>query len=299
MNNAQTNSLIGKYTKVLDKGFVGLIGSYCTDEMVETSARISYSGNNKKKDTGRLLNYLMRKSHASPFEMIEATFHVKLPLFCANQIVRHRTLNINFLSFRYCEPKEEVYTPDWRAQSLKNKQGSENTIENPALNTIYTTSTDFSFESYNGLIKEGVARELARSVIPMSTYTECYMKCDLRNWFNFLRLRSDDHAQYETQVYSDVIGSFLKELFPISFQAFLKHQFNSRSFTNEELSFMIDNGDRLGALNLDILKRDNESLNVWSTDSEIEDFLKKLYFVPKERFNLNKYTLTTLKEVDS
>ena len=291
---------LNKYTKILDKGFVGLVAVMGSDELIETSARVSYAGNNKKKDTGRLINYLLRKKHSSPFEQVEATFHVKLPLFCATQFIRHRVCNFNFLSHRYCEPQEEVYVPNWREQAKKNKQGSGQGINNQELSLIYKDGVDMSFGVYRDLINHGVSRELARCIIPTSTYTECYMKCDLRNWFHFLGLRSDEHAQYEAQVYSDAIGSFLRELFPISFEAFLKHQFNTVTFTFQELEFLIKCSNpsfMLEGITLESLKLENESLKIWSTDSEIDDFLLKLNFKPKERFNINKYKLLSLKEV--
>lgn len=294
---------LNKYIKVLDKGFIGLVNFLGSDELIENSARVSYAGNNKKKDTGRLINYLIRKKHSSPLEMCEAIFHVKMPLFCAQQWTRHRTQNFNFLSFRYCEPKEEVYTPDWREQAKKNKQSSGEKIDNKELDLLYKYSVDLSFSTYKDLITQGVARELARSVIPTSTYTECYVKSDLRNWFNFLTLRSDEHAQYEIQVYSDALGSFLQELFPISFKAFIKHQFNSVSFTLDEMRFLIERpfygefSDK--TLNIDFLKDGNKDWKIWDTDSEIEDFIKKIRLTNTNRFNISNYNLKDLKEVDN
>lgn len=294
-------NLSNKYTKILDKGFIGLISHLGSDESIEQAARVSYAGNNKKKDTGRLIRYLMRKKHWSPFEMCEAIFHVKLPLFSAQQWTRHRASSFNFLSFRYCEPKEEVYIPNWREQAKKNKQASGEEIDNQELNLLYEDSINMSFGTYRDLINNKVSRELARSVIPTSTYTECYVKCDLRNWFNFISLRSDSHAQYEIQVYSDFIGSCLKELFPESFKAFVDYSFNSINFTHKELQVILKAGKygETGKLESkeDIVRY--IGAEYWDTDSELEEFVAKINKKDDSvRFNIQNYNLETLEQME-
>lgn len=208
---------------VLDKGFVGLEGVFGSDDLIVQSARVSYgTGLKGKQADSKLIRYLMEHEHWSPFEMPTLLFHLKMPLFIARQVHRHRTASINEVSARYTQVEDEFYVPkEWRAQAIKNKQGSEGLVEDQAgCDYNYQDFCEMTFNLYTDMLNKGVAREMARMVLPQSTYTRFYWKMDLRNLFNFLKLRLDDHAQWEVREYAKAIGVLTKQNFPMAYSAF-------------------------------------------------------------------------------
>lgn len=276
----------GKYLPVLD-GFVGLVDYMGNDSDIELAARTSFGKDGlEPKETGRLINYLTKNRHDSPSEMVIAKFHIACPIFVMRQKIRHRLLSVNEFSGRYSECPDKFYLPQsFRKQSINNKQGSEGQVEidNEEVLNHYKSSYDL----YKKLLKQGVGKELARIVLPLSLYTYFYVECDLRGWLHFIQLRSDSHAQYEIQVYSDAIGKFLKYLFPKSFDAFLKYKFNSRNFTSEEIRLMID-PPNIDIYNKRELLEINKEINIWQTDREIDDFIKAISLkVNDKRFDLD------------
>lgn len=293
-------SLIGKYLPVLD-GFVGLVDYMGTDADIERAARTSYGKDEvEPKETGRLINYLTRHRHDTPSEMVIAKFHIACPIYVLRQMIRHRLLSVNEYSGRYAECPDKFHLPDFRGQSKDNKQGSSSEkldVDSKEVKEHYENS----YRLYQKLLKQGVSKELARVVLPLSLYTYFYVECDLRGWFHFIGLRSDSHAQKEIQVYSDAIGQFLKQLFPKSFQAFLDYKFNSKTFTAKEIDFLVKCSNPsfmspLSNMAKESLKWENESLNIWSTDREIDDFLKAINSQPNDdRFNLNFESLKDAK----
>lgn len=286
--------LRNKYLPVLD-GFVGLVDYMGEDADIERAARTSYGKDNiEPKDTGRLINYLTKHQHGTPSEMVIAKFHIACPIFVMRQLIRHRVLSVNEFSGRYTECPDKFYLPEaFRAQSKTNKQGSEGTLE--VNKDEVAEHYKSSYELYKKLLSQGVSKELARIVLPLSLYTYFYVECDIRNWFHFISLRSDSHAQYEIQVYSDAIGKFIRQLFPKSFEAFLTYKFNARTFTWKEIKFMLDyttNGSSLENPTKEMLKWENDRCHIWSTDREIDDFIKNITFVPNnKRFDLSESEL--------
>lgn len=282
-----------KYLPVLD-GFVGLVDYMGTDADIERAARTSFGKDLvEPKENGRLINYLTRHRHDTPSEMVIAKFHIACPIFVMRQLVRHRLLSINEFSGRYAECPDKFYLPEsFRQQSRTNKQGSDGKIEidKNEVEEHYKTS----YALYQKLISQGVSKELARIVLPLSLYTYFYVECDIRGWFHFIGLRSESHAQYEIQVYSDAIGGFLKKLYPKTYDAFLKYKFNSRSFTYKEIQFMTSAAPWMDISNKVDLIESNKLNNIWSTDREIDDFIKNITFTPEEeRFNLDLSNLKT------
>lgn len=233
--------------KVLDKGFVRLVDHMGSDSAIVQAARVSYGEGTKKvnEDVG-LINYLMKHKHMSPFEMCELKFHIKLPIFVARQWIRHRTANVNEISGRYSELKEEYYMPSHvYKQASKNKQGSsDETIEEGEywLDQV-NTQCGASFGVYKAGLSLGVAREEARIGLPINTYTEWYWKIDLRNLLHFLRLRLDSHAQYEIREYAKAIKDIVKQLFPIAWQAFKEHEYYAVTFSRREMAYLKRNID--------------------------------------------------------
>lgn len=230
--------------KCLDHGFVRLVDYMGSDSAIVQAARVSYGEGTKKiSEDKSLIRYLMRNKHTSPFEMVEFKFHVKLPIFIARQWIRHRTANVNEYSGRYSEMKDECYLPEidqLRKQGTLNKQGSsEDALTEKdsllVLESMKRSQTD-DFEKYKSYLDLGIAREISRINLPLSTYTEWYWKIDLHNLFHFLRLRLDHHAQYEIRVYGEAIAKIIKEIVPIAYEAFEDYTLNCANFSRIELT---------------------------------------------------------------
>lgn len=243
VKNEKADALLDKEFKVLDHGFVRLVDYMGGDAAIVQAARVSYGEGTKKVSEDRaLIRYLMRRRHTSPFEMVEFKFHVKLPIFVARQWIRHRTANVNEYSGRYSVMKEEFYIPeakDIRFQSTVNKQGR---AEEEVPDELKRRFIDFlkrthaaSYEEYERLIDQGLARELARIGLPLSLYTEWYWKIDLHNLFHFLRLRLDPHAQLEIRQYANIMADMVKIVCPMAYEAFMDYSFNALSFSGPEL----------------------------------------------------------------
>ena len=216
---------------VLDHGFVRVVDYMGDDAAIVQAARVSYGRGTKSvtSDAG-LIRYLMRHWHSTPFEMCEVKLHVKLPIFVARQWIRHRTANVNEYSARYSILDREFYVPEpeaLAAQSQANAQGRGAVLEGEeaerALRTMRAAGTS-AFDDYEALLSEegqaGLARELARTVLPASTYTQWYWKTDLHNLLSFLRLRADPHAQMEIRAYADAIGAMVADWVPLTWEAF-------------------------------------------------------------------------------
>lgn len=155
--------------------------------------------------------------HTSPFEQVNFTFHIKMPIFVARQWIRHRTARVNEISGRYSVMNSEHYLPareQINMQSEDNKQGraSEAVSDEVAEKVLKILSDDQKrvYESYEQLLEMGIARELSRINLPLSLYTEWYWQMDLHNLFHFLRLRLDEHAQYEIRAYAQVILDIIR-----------------------------------------------------------------------------------------
>ncbi len=230
------------YFPVLDYGFVALTDYMGGDLSVEKSARVSYgSGTRKLSDTKHLLRYLYRHRHTSPFEQVEMQFHIGLPIFVMRQLVRHRTANLNEYSGRYSIMPLMYYTPEREQvafQSTNNKQGRAGVVDVETYEE-YLNGTEFTrgiaSSNYTNHLKSDIARELARIDLPLSTYTFCYWKMDLRNMLHMIGLRSDPHAQWEIRAFSDVMAGIVQRVAPLAFDAFLDYQMNSVQFSQDEM----------------------------------------------------------------
>lgn len=264
--------MIGKYYRVLDKGFVGLVDYIGSDELIEAAARNSYGkGTRKVNETKGLINYLIRMAHTSPLEMCEFIFHIKMPMDCHRQHVRHRTANLSEYSTRYSVAIDECQqtSPDeWRLQSKDNKQGSSGSLalwplgvnlfdgefeyeeDNKKYKERHTPGEYLSArekdlqekarEVYEERLKFGVAREQARKDLPLSNYTTMYWKMDLHNLFHYLKLRLDSHAQQEIREYAKVFAGFVKAICPMAWSAFERYKLYARNFTYADLSLLLE-----------------------------------------------------------
>jgi thymidylate synthase (FAD) len=212
--------------KVLDKGFVKLVDFMGGDQGVVDAARVSYGGVSKGADADKkLIGYLLKHSHLTPFEHSVFKFHVSCPIFVARQWFRHRFAAYNEVSFRYTEVKDYFYMPEkWRGQDKKNKQASSASIEldQKALHAMFSKQVDASLATYKQMIEMGVAREMARMVLPVNLYTEFFWTVNARSLMNFVALRADTHAQLEIQAYGEAMAHQFKTLMPWTYEAFLR-----------------------------------------------------------------------------
>jgi len=209
------------------------------------AARASYGLGLKDIDADvNFINYLMRSGHTSPNEQIEFTFMLHIPLACAVQILRHRTakqLSINQESGRYSIVKDEFYIPNMRFQSETNKQGSKDTVPTPEEQKVlddmkaeFRRVTEESYKAYNLMIKNGVAKEIARFVLGTNSYTTLYFKMDLHNLLHFFSLRCDPHAQWETRMFANAMYDLVKPMVPDAMRAFENYILNGVKFSSKE-----------------------------------------------------------------
>ena len=239
MGSAQLEKSLGMKT-VHQLGFVKLLDVMGSDEEVENAARISYGkGTRKVSQTRNLIRYLIRHKHTSPLEMCEVKFHIKLPIFIMRQLVRHRMANLNEYSGRYSIMSDEFYLPEadyLQKQSTTNNQGREEVIPNKGLlqfefNRIY----DGAQIAYENLLNHELTKELARAVLPVANYTECIWKIDLHNFFHFVKLRADKHAQREIQDYANAMYELVKPKFPLCCEAFEDYNRDAVTFSRQEM----------------------------------------------------------------
>jgi thymidylate synthase (FAD) len=226
--------------KILDRGFVRLVQAMASDDLIVQAARTSYKWVKKNTDEN-LIDYLIRNEHSTPLEFAEFIFHVKVPIFVARQMFRHRTASISEVSARYTKVEDEYYHPQWRIQSKHNKQGSsEDIVIDEELDKEYESLHNHAYSTYEKLLSRGVAREIARSCLPVSYYTQFYWKQDLRNLLHFIRLRTDYHAQYEVRVVAQAFAYFVQKYCPVTYKAFTNNIINSVRFTSNEIKMLFN-----------------------------------------------------------
>lgn len=240
--NGTLDNILGTKFPVLDDGFIRVVDYMGTDESIVQAARVSYGAGTKKVSEDRnLIRYLLRHRHTTPFEMCELKLHVRVPMDCWRQWIRHRTASVNEYSTRYSVAIDGCRTTDpdeWRTQSDVNMQGSGDPISNElglALTKAELDLHTMSKEVYGNRLDCGVAREQARKDLPLSTYTEAYWKIDLHNLLHFLALRMDSHAQYEIREYAKNIGrEIVSKWVPYTWDAFQEYRLNGLSFSETE-----------------------------------------------------------------
>ena len=279
------DELLSKYKepiKVGDKGHVLLVDVMGGDQDIVDAARISYGkGTVRVNEDRNLIRYLMRHKHTSPFEMCELKIRIRIPIDAWRQMVRHRTASINEYSTRYSEAIDDRQETDrnaWRLQATDNKQGSSGYLEewpegftffpfmeacevpveeilaSPPGRYLSVREKAFHIEArelYEERLALGIAKEQARKDLPLSTYTEAYWKCDLRNLLHFLSLRLDKHAQLEIREFAEAISQIVKDWCPITWEAFEDYVLNAMTLSGQEvmwLQMMFDEGFDQGIL---------------------------------------------------
>lgn len=244
----EAEEILDKEFPVLNKGFVRLVDYLGNDSRIVQSARVSYGDGTKtvREDKG-LISYLLRNQHTSPFEQVVFTFHIKLPIFVARQMIRHRTARLNEISGRYSIMKDDFYIPqedDVAFQSSNNKQGRSNeTVPREIINKVITLLKEEQksiYANYQSLLSDEIARELARVNLPLSLYTEWYWQVDLHNLFHFLKLRMDNHAQKEIREYANVMFEIAKKVVPFACEAFEDYIQGGKLFSQSEIKAIND-----------------------------------------------------------
>ena len=248
------------------------------DHAIERAARVSYGkGTRKTSDTRNLIRYLVSHRHTSPLEQTVMTFHIAMPIVVMRQFVRHRTARLNEYSGRYSEMPQIYYTAakeNCGFQSTSNKQGrSDNTLTDSQYDEYIKDLTDIRLkdgEFYKKWLEKGLAKELARTELPLSIYTYMYWQIDLHNLFHLLKLRLDPHAQYEIREYARVLAGFAKLVAPVAFEAFEDYNLYAKSFSSAEIKLL----QRFLVSNANILEFDYEKWGL--SKREAEAFISKV-----------------------
>jgi thymidylate synthase (FAD) len=268
-NAAVAEQLRWKKFPVLDDGFVALVDVMGDDAAVVQAARVSYAeGTRKTSDDRTLIRYLMRHWHTTPFEMAEVKLLVRVPMDCWRQWIRHRTASVNETSTRYSiaiDATQRTLPDQWRRQSQVNRQGSEGFLDaqvGAELSAEEAELQEHARRVYQNRLEKGVAREQARKDLPLSTYTEAYWKIDLHNLLHFLRLRMDEHAQWEIRQYATTIGRHLvRPLFPLVWEAFEDYRLEAMHLSrlDREVIRRLAEAGRLPASEADFLAAQDPS----------------------------------------
>lgn len=252
------DEILGKTFPVLDHGHVRVIDYMGDDAAIVQAARVSYGAGTKKVHEDRgLIRYLLRNAHTTPFEMCKLKLHIRVPMDCWRQWIRHRTASVNEYSTRYSEAisdQQATLPGEWRLQNTQNKQGSEGFLDEETgkmLSIEEAQHHQATRDLYQARIDSGVAREQARKDLPLSTYTEAYWSIDLHNLLHFLALRMDHHAQTEIRQYATLIGEeIVARWVPAAWEAFKDYRLNAMRLSGLEVELMrlLISKDNAGAL---------------------------------------------------
>ncbi|HVR45748.1 MAG TPA: FAD-dependent thymidylate synthase [Candidatus Binatia bacterium] len=283
------DAILGVALQVLDDGFVRVVDYMGGDRSIVQAARVSYGAGTKRISEDRgLIRYLMRHRHTTPFEMCEIKLHVRVPMDCWRQWIRHRTASVNEYSTRYSlaiDAAQSTPEGDWRRQAALNRQGSDEAIDVDTGTTLSERERqlqELARQVYEERIAAGVAREQARKDLPISTYTEAYWKINLHNLLHFLMLRMDSHAQEEIRSYARVIGRKVVAVWcPFAWEAFVDYELESIRLSRLERKIvrLLSAGEPAAAIseleNAGLLKRTAEGLARNRERAELEEKLRE------------------------
>jgi thymidylate synthase (FAD) len=224
----ETEQLTENTIPVLNHGFLALDGALASDLAVVNGARVSFNSlaeEMTERDEG-LIRFLMRERHGSPFEHGYFRFIVKAPIFVVREHHRHRAgHSFNEWSGRYSKMEAEFYIPDY-VRTQVGKPGSysfepvEQEVREAAREEI-RAAAEQAFEAYERMLEQGVAKEVARMVLPLSLYTKYFWSCNPRSLMHFCSLRNSEHAQFEIREYAKAAESFLERVMPVTHAAFI------------------------------------------------------------------------------
>lgn len=218
--------------KVLDHGHIKLIDSMGSDIDIVNAARTSFDGSETEMNERNigLVNFLMKNRHGTPFEMVEVKLEVKAPIFVFREWHRHRIASINEMSGRYVELEREFYIP--AAEDIREQKGKPGayyfeTIEDKEKSgntqSAIFEACDNCFDVYEDMLSSGIAKEVARLVLPMATYSKMVWKTNLRAAMNFVSLRNHPHAQLEIRKYAEKMENILFDIAPIAMKSFVEN----------------------------------------------------------------------------
>ena len=215
--------------RVLDHGFVRLDAAMADDLSVVNGARVSFARHKTELDESDhgLIRFLMRERHASPFEHAVFRYHVRCPIFVAREWVRHRWSSFNEFSMRYATATDDFYVPE--ADDVRSQVGKPGAYSFEPVSPELAEQTreemqavyEQAFTTYERLVEAGVAREVARSVLPVGAYTEFYWTVNARALLNFVSLRAAETAQREIRRYAEACERFFAEKMPVTHEAFV------------------------------------------------------------------------------
>lgn len=237
-------AMIGKPLRCLDHGYVELLDYMGTDRDIALAARTTTGSEDLKTETEdrHLIRYLVRHYHSTPVEMVRARFRLQMPIAVARQFIRHRMSSTNEYSLRYSEPIDLFYVPaaaDVGTQAESNRQGRGDALSPEAaerVRELLVANDERAMSLYRVLADEcGVARELARNVLPVNLYTRFVWTVDLHNAMHMLRLRLDSHAQLEIRVFAQALADIVKAWVPVAHEAFVDYRLEARTFSRCEL----------------------------------------------------------------
>jgi thymidylate synthase (FAD) len=227
---AVTEQVIPQDTiQVLDHGFVRLDGAMADDLSVVNGARVSFARRKTELDDADagLIRFLMRDRHGTPFEHNAFRFHVRCPLFVAREWFRHRVGSFNEFSMRYARATDDFYVPE--PEDVRSQVGKPGAYSfEPVSDELAQTTREelqavyeHAYATYERLVEQGVARELARAALPVGAYTEFFWTVNARSLMNFVSLRAAESAQREIRRYADAVERFFEERMPITYEAFV------------------------------------------------------------------------------
>jgi thymidylate synthase (FAD) len=227
---AATAEVIPEQTiRVLDHGFVRLDDAMADDLSVVNAARVSFARRRETMDEAdaALVRFLMRERHGTPFEHNAFRFHVRAPIFVAREWFRHRIGSFNEFSMRYARATDDFYLPD--PEDVRTQVGKPGAYSfEPVAGELAETAREElravyeqAYAAYERLVEAGVARELARSALPVGAYTEFFWTVNARALMNFVSLRNADAAQREIRRYAEAVEAFLAERMPVTHAAFV------------------------------------------------------------------------------
>ncbi len=256
----ELDAILGRRLPVLDDGCVRVVDYMGSDAAIVQAARVSYGAGTRQVSEDRaLIRYLLRHRHTTPFEMCEIKLHLRVPMDCWRQWIRHRTANVNEYSTRYSlaiDAASRTRPEEWRRQSTANRQGSAGLLDRAVGARLSAREREHQQQAravYQERLDAGVAREQARKDLPLSTYTEAYWKIDLHNLLHFLSLRADSHAQAEIRAYAALIGEqIVSRWVPVTWQAYLDYRAGALLLTRleRELVACLNQGRRGEAVRL-------------------------------------------------
>jgi thymidylate synthase (FAD) len=224
-----TEAIPAETIRVLDHGFVRLDGAMADDLSVVNAARVSFARRKEAMDESDegLVRFLLRERHGTPFEHNSFRFHVRCPLFVAREWFRHRVGSFNEFSMRYARATDDFYLPE--PEDVRTQVGKPGAYTFEPVDAELAERTraelqevyDHAYATYERLVEAGVARELARCVLPVGAYTEFYWTVNARALMNFVSLRAAESAQREIRRYAEAVESFLAEHMPVTHAAFV------------------------------------------------------------------------------